>query len=121
MVHIPAKFRENTSMHFRVTVRKLNVTDGQIRQTDGHTDVQTYGRTDGRGARYKSRPWERLNLRTRSKLKSTSKSSSKLNYDGSINIFREQSGTQQMHDVEKMQVFLTLERFNLRSSHQGQI
>ena len=39
MVHVPAKFRENTSMHFRVTVRKLNVTDGQ---TDGQTD----GRTD---------------------------------------------------------------------------
>ena len=34
MVHIPAKFRENTSMRFRVTVRKLNVTDGQ---TDGLT------------------------------------------------------------------------------------
>ena len=32
MVHIPAKFRENTSMHFRVTVRKPNVTDGW---TDG--------------------------------------------------------------------------------------
>ena len=30
MVHIPAKFRENTSMRFRV--RKLNVTD---RQTGG--------------------------------------------------------------------------------------
>ena len=29
MVHIPAKFRENTSMRFRVTVRKLNVTDGR--------------------------------------------------------------------------------------------
>ena len=29
MVHIPAKFRENTSMRFLVTVRKLNVTDGQ--------------------------------------------------------------------------------------------
>ena len=34
MVHIPAKFGENTSMHFLVTVRKLNVTD---RQTDGQT------------------------------------------------------------------------------------
>ena len=32
MAHIPAKFRENTSMRCRVTVRKLNVTDGQ---TDG--------------------------------------------------------------------------------------
>ena len=31
MVHILAMFRENTSMRFRVTVRKLNVTD---RQTD---------------------------------------------------------------------------------------
>ena len=29
MVHVPAKFRENTSMRFWVTVRKLNVTDGQ--------------------------------------------------------------------------------------------
>ena len=32
LVHVPAKFRENTAMRFRVTVRKLNVTD---RQTDG--------------------------------------------------------------------------------------
>ena len=32
MVHVAAKFRENTSMRFRVTVQKLNVTD---RQTDG--------------------------------------------------------------------------------------
>ena len=40
MVHIAAKFRENTSMRFRVTVRKLNV-------TDGWTDRQTDGRTDG--------------------------------------------------------------------------
>ena len=31
MVHIPAKFWENTSMRFWVTVRKLNVTD---RRTD---------------------------------------------------------------------------------------
>ena len=38
MVHARAKFGENTSMRFRVTVRKLNVTD---RRTDG--------RTDGRG------------------------------------------------------------------------
>ena len=35
MVHVPAKFRENTSMRFRVTVRKLNMTD---RRTDGRTD-----------------------------------------------------------------------------------
>ena len=28
MVHIPAMFQENTSMCFRVTVRKLNVMDG---------------------------------------------------------------------------------------------
>ena len=27
MVHVPTQFRENTSMRFRVTVRKLNVTD----------------------------------------------------------------------------------------------
>ena len=32
MVHVPVKFRENTSMRFRVTVRKLNVMD---RRTDG--------------------------------------------------------------------------------------
>ena len=32
LVHVPAKFRENTAMRFWVTVRKLNVTDGQ---TDG--------------------------------------------------------------------------------------
>ena len=36
MVHVPAKFREDTLMRFQVTVRKLNVTDGQTdRQTDG--------------------------------------------------------------------------------------
>ena len=35
MVRVPAKFRENTSMRFRGTVRKLNVTDGRTdRQTD---------------------------------------------------------------------------------------
>ena len=34
MVHITAKFRENTAMRFRVTLRKQNVTD---RQTDGQT------------------------------------------------------------------------------------
>ena len=28
LVHVPAKFRENTAMRFRVTVRKLNVKDG---------------------------------------------------------------------------------------------
>ena len=39
LVHISAKFRENTAMRFWVTVRKLNVTD---RQTDGQTE--------GRGA-----------------------------------------------------------------------
>ena len=39
MVHVPAKFRENTSMRFRVTVRKLNATDRQKdRQTDRWTD-----------------------------------------------------------------------------------
>ena len=35
IVHIPAKFRENTSMRFRVAVQNLNMTDGQ---TDGQTD-----------------------------------------------------------------------------------
>ena len=43
LVHVPAKFRENASMRFRVTVRKLNVTDGQ---TDGQTDGRTDRRTD---------------------------------------------------------------------------
>ena len=38
MVHVPAKFWENTSMRFRVTVWKLNVTDGQM-------DGRTYRRT----------------------------------------------------------------------------
>ena len=37
MVHIPAQFRENTSMRFWVTVRKLNVMDGQ---TDGRGALQ---------------------------------------------------------------------------------
>ena len=41
LVHVPAKFRENTAMRFWVTVRKLNVTDrrtdGQDRQTDGRS------------------------------------------------------------------------------------
>ena len=40
MVHVPAKFRENTAMRFWVTVRKLNVTD---RRTDRRTDRQTDG------------------------------------------------------------------------------
>ena len=35
LVHVPAKFRENTALRFWVTVRKLNVTD---RRTDGQTD-----------------------------------------------------------------------------------
>ena len=35
MVHVPAKFWENKWMHFQVTVRKLNVTDGQM---DGRID-----------------------------------------------------------------------------------
>ena len=45
MVHIPANFQENTLMRFRVTVRKINMTD---RQTDGRMD----GWTDGRGLQY---------------------------------------------------------------------
>ena len=44
LVHVPAKFRENTAMRFWVTVRKLNVTDGQ---TDGQTDRQTDRRRRG--------------------------------------------------------------------------
>ena len=32
MVHVPGRFRENTAVRLRVTVRKRNVTD---RQTDG--------------------------------------------------------------------------------------
>ena len=45
MVHVPAKFRENTSMRFRVTVQKLNVTNGQTdRQTDrGHCNISHPG------------------------------------------------------------------------------
>ena len=39
MVHIPAKFPENTSMRFQATVRKLNRTD---RQTDGWTGALQY-------------------------------------------------------------------------------
>ena len=39
MVHVPAMFRENTAMRFRVTVQKLNVTDGQ---TDGQTGAFQY-------------------------------------------------------------------------------
>ena len=35
LVHVPAKFRENTAMRFWVTVQKLNVTDGQTDGTDG--------------------------------------------------------------------------------------
>ena len=46
MVHVPAKFRENTTC-FRVTVWKLNVTGGR---TDRRTDRQTDRQTDGRGA-----------------------------------------------------------------------
>ena len=40
LVHVPAKFRENTTMRFWVTVQKLNMTD---RQTDGRTDGRTGG------------------------------------------------------------------------------
>ena len=48
MVHVAAKFWENISMRFRVTVQKLNVTDRQ-------TDRQTDGRGGG-GRSYISRP-----------------------------------------------------------------
>ena len=44
MVHAPAKFQENASMRIRVTVRKLNVMDGQ---TDGLTDRWMDRQTDG--------------------------------------------------------------------------
>ena len=37
MVHVLAKFWENTAMRFRVTVRKLNVTDGQT--YGGHFNI----------------------------------------------------------------------------------
>ena len=44
LVHVPAKFRENTAMRFWVTVRKLNVMDRRTdRQTDGRTDRRTGG------------------------------------------------------------------------------
>ena len=46
MVHVPAKFRENTAMRFLVTVRKLNVTD---RQTDGRCNISRPGPSGGRG------------------------------------------------------------------------
>ena len=40
--NITAKFRENTSMRFRVTVRKLNITNRRTdRWTDGQTDRET--------------------------------------------------------------------------------
>ena len=39
LVHVPAKFRENTAMRFWVTVRKLNVTETD-RQTDGRGALQ---------------------------------------------------------------------------------
>ena len=38
MVHVPAKFPENTSMRFRVTVPKLNVTDGWTDRR-GHCNI----------------------------------------------------------------------------------
>ena len=48
MVHVPAKFRENTSMRFRVSAKteRDGRTDGQ---TDGGTDGWMDGRTDGWG------------------------------------------------------------------------
>ena len=44
LVHVPAKFRENTGMRFWVTVWKLNVTD---RQTDRWMDRRMDRRMDG--------------------------------------------------------------------------
>ena len=40
-MYVPAKFRENTSMCFRVPVRKLNVTDGQTDR--GHCNISRPG------------------------------------------------------------------------------
>ena len=43
MVHVLTKFRENTSMRFRVTVRKINVMNRRTdRQTDGRTGALQY-------------------------------------------------------------------------------
>ena len=42
MVHVPAKFRENTSMRFRVSAKTK-----RDRRTDGQTDRQTDGRMGG--------------------------------------------------------------------------
>ena len=48
MVHLPAKFRENTSIHFQVTIRKQ--TDRQTyRQTDGGVAISP---VPGRGGRW---------------------------------------------------------------------
>ena len=48
MVHVAAKFRENTSMRFRVTLGKLNVTDGRTdRRKDGRMERQTERQTGG--------------------------------------------------------------------------
>ena len=55
MVHVPAKFRENTLMSFWVTVRKLNVTD---RRMDGRTDRQTDGGRCNISRPGPSAPWE---------------------------------------------------------------
>ena len=60
MVHIPARFRENTSMRVRVTIRKLNVMD---RQMDGRTDRRMDGghcniSRPGRSARNKKFLWK---------------------------------------------------------------
>ena len=42
MVHIPAKFQENTSIRFRVTVQKLNVTTFEKIRCQWHSGVQVY-------------------------------------------------------------------------------
>ena len=75
MVHVPAKFRENTSMRFLSYSAKTK-RDGQTdRQTDGRTDRRTNRQTD-RGHCNISRPGpsaprEIINIITRSSEKST--------------------------------------------------
>ena len=52
-----AKFRENTEMRFRVTVRKLNVTDGQ---TDGGVSISPVPGLGNSIKREESTKWENI-------------------------------------------------------------
>ena len=55
MVHVSAKFWENISMRFRVTVQKLNVTDGQ---TDRRTGALLYLASQASGAAGDNKEWK---------------------------------------------------------------